>query len=327
MRILIISQTGNLLGLAQHLETEGHLVKMRITERDMQRVGEGVLNPVSDHSATRYDFIIMDIFGDISTERPTLGSSIFGRRMQDDPRYGAVVLRLCGVPLPLKKSVQGHIVSIGAFWDGISMEVPCIIWADTGRNYIERLDADAKILKQTLYKLEHFLKKSDYRGFIRIRAVIDSDDIYGLSLHAANDIEFLQTLLELKKSNIGGLLYSVALGRTDVGDWHNGIAAGVRVSMSGYYDEMPITGINEHNLKHIWLQSVEKRNGDYTCVQSDNSLLYITAGSNRLSQTPEIRNTSCMERIRRTLSNLTITGAECNTDAPDYIFNKIHEWL
>ncbi len=324
MRILIISKTGRMLGIAHRLQTEGHSIQLSIMDDLTREVGDGIVPKLAYDAEIdeEYNLIIAEDYipGLHRKGIPVFGGHMIAGRINGDIRQNASVIRLAGIKLPLDKAIDGVALSVGAFWDGNGFAVPHLVWADgDAKNYIKRININAHIFTKGLGLLARFMKKTDYRGYVRLRFLLAGEELYGLGLNMACEPEILQTLFELKKGDIGELFNSVAIGQTHEGEWHNGIAAGVRVSRSGYYMGIPIDGIVEDNSRHIWLQSALWGEDRYHCVQTDNPILYVTAGSNNLY--------SCVQRIGRTMSNIKINGSEYNLDFPEDITKTIIEWL
>ena len=323
MRILILSKTGRMLGIADRLQQEGHSVNMAILDDARSEVGDGIVAKVEFalELSENYNLIIAEEYvPDLHRKGiPVFGGYKIAGRINGDTRQNASVIRLAGIRLPLDKALDGTALSVGAFWDGNGFAVAHLVWNDgEAKNYVKRININAHIFTKGLGLLGRWMKKTDYRGYVRLRFLLADGELYGLGLNMACEPDILQTLFELKKGDIGNLFNSVAIGQVDEGEWHNGIAAGVRVSRTGYYRGIPIGGIIPENKRHIWFQSVMK-DGGYHCVQSENPILYVTAGSNYLL--------SCKRRIDRTLYYIKINGAEHNTDFPEEITKTITEWL
>ena len=347
MRILIISKAGRMLGIAQRLQDEGHSVLFTIinTTSGQSEIGNGIV-PKTEFGSESGEGCNLVVSEGYVPDLKRKGIPIFGgyriaASVSGDVRQNASIMRLAGLELPLREAVDGIVLSVGAFWDGSQFAVPHLVWNDgDSKNYVKRINPNARLFTKGLGLLEHFLKKTDYRGYVRLRMMVAGDSVYGLGLNMAFEPDILQTLFELKKNDITGFLNSITIGRADEGEWHNGIAAGVRVFRNGYYDGVPVGGITPKNARHIWFQSVNKdteNSQQYHCVQTQLPLLYVTAGSNTLLPRRqkdaqvfaprERETTSCKERIENTIHHVMINGMEYSTDMPEDISKKILEWL
>ncbi len=238
--------------------------------------------------------------------------------------FGAI--RCHGVtPYELREYIPGRAVSVGAFWDGITFTGQHVVWKDKDWVVaVQRAEPNAKIVTQGLDKMVPFLKKTDYRGYVRISMVLSGSALYGLDIDFALDLPVIQPLFELYKGELTRFLNSIANGVAVEGEWHNGKAIGVKVNTSTR-SGMPFSGVIPENEKHIWLHSAAKNEeGAYIYANHKNPLLYVTAGGKKFCGD---WMTSCFNRVRRTLDNLIVEDGYSKSEDVPHIFSDIIEWL
>lgn len=127
MNILVISQTGDFLGVAQRLVYEGHRVAMWIKSKNYERSGRGIVErPASWREKLKWsDLTIVDMVGMGWIEpvlravgKPFIGCSVEMDRIELDRAAGMGLFRAFGVETPETWSfsspdeVRGHFVGI-----------------------------------------------------------------------------------------------------------------------------------------------------------------------------------------------------------------------
>lgn len=106
MRVVILSDWGGSLGMAQRLMTEGHTVQMFIRDPNAADVGEGVVEKVTriGREATSADLVVADDIG-FGEQLETLrkqgatiwGGSAYSDRLESDRAFGQRELRDAGM--------------------------------------------------------------------------------------------------------------------------------------------------------------------------------------------------------------------------------------
>lgn len=110
MKVLVISQTGDFLGVAQRLVYEGHSVSMWIKEPAYKRSGKGIVNRIDSWRSglKDADLAIVDMVGmGAQTETafravgvPFIGASPQMDKLELERAFGMKVFEDCGISLP-----------------------------------------------------------------------------------------------------------------------------------------------------------------------------------------------------------------------------------
>ena len=109
MKVLIISQSGEGLGLAHKLFREGHFVEMFIRDRKFVAAGKGIITLVDNWRSriATSDLIIGDTIGFGYLENtlkelrvPFLGISLFSDKLVSDPMYMQDIICQSGIKFP-----------------------------------------------------------------------------------------------------------------------------------------------------------------------------------------------------------------------------------
>lgn len=116
VNILVISQTGDFLGVAQRLVYEGHHVSMFIKSKDYERAGKGIVRRVGSwrEGLRGVDLAIVDMVGMGQIESvlravnvPFIGASQEMDRLELDRAHGMEVFRKYGVDIPETFAFRG----------------------------------------------------------------------------------------------------------------------------------------------------------------------------------------------------------------------------
>lgn len=172
-----------------------------------------------------------------------------------------------------------------------------------------------KLTNATVVKFAPFLKRIGYRGPLDINTIIENDRIYALEITARLGYDAIEALMEGLKEPVTDLFFETAVGvkkkmnitndymiavRLSVPPWPHGEPANESVGM-------PIIGINEFNLKHLYLTDAYRNEGeDYLYAGGDGAVLKVTARGRDIQ---EARN-----RVYRTIDNLTIQDVQYRSD-------------
>jgi len=226
----------------------------------------------------------------------------------------------------LQEYVEGVEVSCEIWWNGISahlhnwtMEEKKFMNDDVGPamgcagNVVAFLPSKSRLVREGVGKMERLLKKVQYRGPIDLNSIVNKDGLFGLEFTVRFGYDAVQTLLELYRGSLTQLLFAIATGSNEHGEYHSGYAIGVRVSIPPYPHTaenvpigVPVIGTNSENLKHIWWGDVRAGSKYYESAGSDGNLGVVTARGSDVRE--------CRRRVYRTINNLIIPQAQYRTD-------------
>lgn len=175
-------------------------------------------------------------------------------------------------------------------------------------NVVITSKGENKLAQETIMKLKPFLTNIGYRGPVSIDAVVNEEGVYAIEAKAGLGYDAIEALLEGLQEPAIDLFFETAIGvkkEMSVGS-DQMISVRMYVTPEAPLAGMPIVGLNEHNLKHIFLSDVFKDAEGYKYSYGNGLLLKATASGRNIK---EARN-----RVYRTLTNLTALGKQYRTD-------------
>lgn len=355
MRFLFVSRRGASLSLATKIVSEGHKVNFFVNNLLYKVLGKGIINKAKVGEFHNCDIVIFDEAGmgkyasEWSKRRPVIGSSIFADTFNDDVAYKQKVLAKCKLQLIIsnprelyaKAEIREEIYTI-AWFNGFGYATPYHSYFKKTK-FMENdmsVDTDSmgcllwyhksnKITKAFLTPLLKELKKTGYVGAVNVKSTITKDDIYLEDVNLGFLYDSTYAALEGLRQNYGETLYRLAfdgIKRIKAStDW----LVATRISIPPYPFKMtealnksiPVGGINEDNLKHIWLRDMMCEDGEYKSAGCDGYLMTITARG----LTPH----KAIKRTHRTIGNLKIENLQYRRDVIDGMedsYDKIKKW-
>lgn len=129
-----------------------------------------------------------------------------------------------------------------------------------------------KLFQKTLLKMQPYLAKTNYRGFIDINCMVTKSGAYALEFTARFGYPQIDIQQELHKTPWGRLLHQLASGTLEEFKTHPDFAVGVVIGGAGmpfelsynkYGRGLPIFGLTKRNKKHVKLVEVRKRDGKF----------------------------------------------------------------
>jgi len=345
MRFLFVSRRGASLSLATRIVQEGHKVHFFVNNLLYKVLGKGIIDKAKIGEFHNCDIIIFDEAGmgeyasQMAKSKPVVGSSIFADTFNNNFTYKQKVLAKCGLQL---SNNEGEEIYITGWFNGFNFVRPLHSYFKKTKFMENDLGIDTesmgcllwyhktnKIAKATLYKLRNELKKTGYIGAVNVRLALTEDNLYIKDVYLGFTYDSTYTALEGIRQNYGEMLYRLAfdsIKRINASpDW----LTATRVTIPPYplpmNDKLSkptlIEGLNEHNLKHIWLRDIYSENGNYYSAGCDGFLMTITARG--LTARKAIR------RTHRTIGNLKIDNLQYRRDIIDGMeekYDKIKSW-
>jgi len=172
-------------------------------------------------------------------------------------------------------------------------------------------------VKDGIGKVVKVLKKVDYRGPIDLNSIVNEEGLWGLEFTVRFGYDAVQTLMELYRGSLTRLMYDVAVGNRIEGELSGDYAIGVRLSIPPYphsekgEEGVPVIGLNEENLKHIWLGDVKREGERWYSAGADGVICCVTARGRSVRE--------CRRRVYRTISNLVIPQVQYRTDVGERV--------
>ena len=170
-----------------------------------------------------------------------------------------------------------------------------------------------RLVESTVARLEPFLKKIGYRGPIDVNTIVTSDKAYGLEVTGRLGYDAIEALTEGLQEPLTDLFFETAIGSKKRMELGSDDMIAVRLSTSPWpHDDppeedrgMPVAGITDDNLKHLFLTDIFKDN-DYRYAASDGVLMKATAHG------PDIK--AARDRVYRTVNGIEYPNKQFRQD-------------
>jgi len=199
-------------------------------------------------------------------------------------------------------------------------------------NVVKTVEKPNKLIESTLFKIESFLKNFSYRGPIDINCLVTKDELMALEFTCRFGYDAIEALMEGLKEPVGSMLFDVASGTKKQMDITQDLMIAVRVSKDPYpfaYPAdikepdagMPLVGINEKNLKHIFLTDVYLTADGYKYAAGDGVLYKATARGRDVKE--------ARQRVYTTISNIHGLDLQWRNDIGlrfEQEWNTLHNW-
>lgn len=183
-----------------------------------------------------------------------------------------------------------------------------------------------KLTQATVERLTPFLKQIGYRGPIDVNSIVNDEGVFALEISPRFGYDAIEAMMEGLQEPLSDILFETAMGvrktlplstterqiavRLSVPPWPHADPA---ASEAG----MPILGLNEDNLKHIFLTDVFFEDGDYRYAASDGVVMKVTAHGRNAGE--------ARSRAYRTIDNLTIPNVQYREDIGSRVETDIGE--
>ncbi len=248
-----------------------------------------------------------------------------------------------GSPLIVQRIVEGVEVSTEGWWNGRgwiepfnhTFEEKRFLAGDLGPNtgcmgnIVIGARRRNKLVKETVAKLEPFLKRTSYRGPVDINTIVNESGAYALEATARFGYDAIEALMEGLSEPIADVLFETALGvkkefklteeymiasRLSVPPWPH-------ADEDGKNRGLPILGLNDKNLKHIYLSDAYRDGNKYYYAASDGVVLKATARGASVRE--------AQRRVLRTLDNIQVSDKQYRRDIGgrvDGAMSSLKDW-
>lgn len=345
MRFLFVSRRGASLSLATRIVSEGHKVNFFVNNLLYKILGKDIIDKTKIGEFHNCDVIIFDEAGmgeyasKMAKSKPVIGSSIFGDTFNNNITYKNKVLNKCKLQL---SEGAGEEIYVTGWFNGFNFVRPLHSYFKKTKLMENDLGIETesmggllwyhkanKITKSTLHMLIQELKKTGYIGAVNIKLSVTEDNLYIKDISLGFTYDNTYMALEGIRQDYGEMLYRLAfdgIKRIKASqDW----LTATRVTVPPYPLQMNdklnkptlIKGINESNLKHLWLRDVYMEDNEYFSAGCDGFVLTVTARG----LTPR----KALRRTQRTISNLTIANVQYRRDIIDDMeekYDRIKSW-
>lgn len=186
-----------------------------------------------------------------------------------------------------------------------------------------------RLIRETVEKLTPFLKRTSYRGPVDINCIVNETGAYALEITARFGYDAIEALMEGLNEPIADVLFEVGMGVKKEFDLTTEFMIAGRLSVppwphadeSGEKKGLPILGINEKNLKHIYLSDAYREGNNYYYAASDGVVLKATARGVSVRE--------AQRRMLRTLGNIKVSDKQYRRDIGDRVdsaMSRLKDW-
>lgn len=187
-----------------------------------------------------------------------------------------------------------------------------------------------RIVEQTLQHLTPFLRRIGYRGPFDVNSIVTQEGVYALEPTPRFGYDAIEAVMEGLKEPLIDLLFEVASGVKTKMEITSDPMLAVRVSVAPWPHgtpekgdaDLPIIGLNESNLKHIYLTDARlDHNGKFYYTAGDGVVMKVTAIGQDVEQ--------ARRRAYRTIDRVGILDKQVRTDigkrfVPD--MRRLRDW-
>jgi len=224
--------------------------------------------------------------------------------------------RLIDSPISIQKKAYGIEIGVGRYFNGrnfvgpveMNLEHPRLFAGEIGPFTDEMgtvawyTDKEKKVYKETLGKIEPFLREIDFRGDIGINCIVNEDGLVALETTARIGCPIVHLQSEIHESGWGEFMKAIADQEDFDLKWKKG--AGVVFSISvppfpfeKHFDTDVCSGLTiyidnltKEDMRHVHLDEVaydKKENRYYISKQTDGFVLYVTGFAKKVTKARE----------------------------------------
>jgi phosphoribosylamine---glycine ligase len=208
-------------------------------------------------------------------------------------------------PVSLQERIDGIEIGVGRFFNGtnwvgpieINIEHPHLFSGNVGQFTSEMgtlawyTDKENRLYKETLKKLEPFLKEIKYKGDFAINCIVNNKNAFALELTPRIGTPIIHLQKEIHKSSWGEFLLAIAKGENFDLEWKKGFGIVITIAVPPFPFQkyfptevchgltLDLNNCSKEDLNHIHLEEVSKRpnNNDYYISGYDGYICYTTS--------------------------------------------------
>jgi phosphoribosylamine-glycine ligase len=335
MRALLFSSTGGGLGIAQHLQQEGHSVKVCINNADLHNVEEQF------GTGEQPDVVVFDSNSYVVPAEwvrvrgiRVLGPTKWSNLIDDNIEYNKQLLEAIGLKAAPALTGADMEAVVCAWFNGNNFISKFLVFnydkmmsGDVGTTvsssgYIAYFN-ECKLVNQVLEPIEKFLRKANHRGCFSIDIQVDTTGkIYGKSVSANSNLPYTNALYENTRKSKGDLVLSMFDPTSAPVKALDPYVCGVMLSVYPYpytkpNEPLEVFGLNSSNQKHMWQMDVSKVKDKFVCGALSGNAGYVTARGQSVQEV--------QRRVYRTIANLKVEGLQFRDDIGKHITDKIYK--
>ena len=332
MKILFICECGEGLPLA--LRSQHKKCEVKLWNKKETPIGEGLVEEVKGDAwmdAAKHSDIVVITSPNLTgykelTSRwtPTIGGNRLEYQLARDPELWKTFYKLGGGVLTTPPPDSEELI-IGAWYGRGGWRLPAV-YGHVDKGFLEggkglgvngvgvcvTSDVGRDLYAMLLKPLSQTLKREEYLGFVSMVAAFDGGNFYPIKIQAGVDSVLIPALVEITDTPLPTIFKSV-IKDYSVFSYVKpiyGMAVMISIPPYPYVDvkvlRAEVDGVNEHNLKHLFLVDINKQNGKYRCAGVSGALGYVTARGNHMME--------ARKRVYRTIDNLNVPHLQYRRD-------------
>lgn len=340
MRFLVVSESGQGLGIASHLSSEGHSVTF--TTLSESPLGRGIVDRSNE---TAPDIVLFDSDKFSSQAQQlreqglrVLGASQWAGALNSNSDYAQSIIKSVG--WPTEGVTKGVHLYVTGWFNGTrfiatyaslvyrrlmsSGNGPDIRFTGVVGNFW--LSRHSRTTKNILEPLERILKRANHRGAFHTHVFVNEDDYCVPEVWASTTDPLAVLLFENSRNTISDTLLKLFDENSNPISPTSPWTCGVLLSVPPYpYEAVSsarsLRGVNPGNLKHLWLIDACKDGSAWSSGGVHGKLGYVTARGNSVNES--------VRRVYRTISNLSVPDLQYRDDIgrDTYrLFQQLRSW-
>jgi phosphoribosylamine---glycine ligase len=197
----------------------------------------------------------------------------------------SIIKGLNNQPVSLQRKIEGIEIGVGRFFNGenwigpieMNVEHPHLFAEDVGQFTSEMgtvawyTDKENRLYKETLKKLETFLKGIKFKGDVAINCIVNAKDAYALELTPRIGSPIIHLQQEIHESPWGEFLLAIAKGENYDLKWKKGYGVVMTLAVPPFPFgkffptdvchglSVDLNGSTKEDLKHLHFEEVSKR--------------------------------------------------------------------
>ena len=177
------------------------------------------------------------------------------------------------------------------------------------------LGYDQPIVEGTLDRAEDVLKKTDVTGLVNFAVGYSGDDVGVLGATCGFNYDTMEAIAEGSKEPLSDVLFGLATRTKETINFTRDFIIVVRLTVPPWpyfaqvgpdVPEIPINGISDDNINHLYLCDVHRNNGDWRVSLGSGVVLKAAARGQYLR--------TARRRVYRTLKNIDVPFKQYRTD-------------
>lgn len=235
MNVFVVSSYGDSLDLARKLQGEEHKVSLYVRSKYIKLPESNIVitnNPTAD--MVKAELIIVEdntsgkfVESAKKMGRPIIGGGLVIDRLTKDGKFGTEILVGCDLPIA-KETTKGQLLEVGGWFTKGEFLKPYFLafkYNEFGNEgigpevgpmgIVGMYKLKGKLFRETIVKLETFLKSMDYTGYIGLDVIVNNGGVKAVGWQPGLSFPIINVLSCLH-NNLGNFLFKVARGTAKV---------------------------------------------------------------------------------------------------------------